>query len=238
MNEAPDDEREPARYIRLPWPVVGAGLFVLLVGLLGFGLFANRNLRSQNQALPVTSAPVPIGPATPTAVILLAPTSPPVPTSTAVTREVLAGTVSPKSDATLVPPTPPAQPTLDATLVTEVTEAFDQYWQVRSEALLDLDKAHLAETMGGDHLDMMSKRIDELRAENRAIRTDVDHQVHVLVVNVSTAQVLDDYISNTIYVDPASKEPLSQPASDELRVVYRLQRSEGKWKVVDSVIAD
>ena len=57
MNEAPDAEREPAGYIRLPWPLVGGVLFLFLAALLAFGLFANRNLRPQLGVLP-TSTPL------------------------------------------------------------------------------------------------------------------------------------------------------------------------------------
>ena len=84
----------------------------------------------------------------------------------------------------------------------------------------------------------MTRRIDELRSENRAIKTDVDHEIHIVQVSPDAARVVDDYISNTIYVDPITKQPLSEPASDELRVLYQLQKLDGTWKVVDSVSAD
>jgi hypothetical protein len=176
--------------------------------------------------------------ATPNSIVPLVPTALPTETTVPPTSGVPPRIVSPTSNPTEAPSTPVAQPTLDPVLVAEVTKAFDQYWQVRSQALMDLDKSHLAEIMAGDHLAMMSQRINQLREENRAIKTDVDHEIRVLSVSMSTAQVFDDYISNTVYVDPVTAQPLSQPASDELRVVYRLEKSDGRWKVIDSVIAD
>jgi hypothetical protein len=134
--------------------------------------------------------------------------------------------------------TPSTPPTLDSVLVAEVGKAYEQYWQIRTHALLELDKTHLSEAMGGDHLNSVSQRIDELRTENRAIKTNVDHDFTVVQVSGNAAQIVDDYISDSIYVDPATQRPLSEPASDELRVLYRLSRSEGTWKVVDSVRAN
>ena len=78
MNEAPDGEREPAGYVRLPWPVVGAGLFVLLAVVLGLGLFANRNLRPQIGVVPT---PSPVAVATPTALPVAAPAARSCPSS-------------------------------------------------------------------------------------------------------------------------------------------------------------
>ena len=54
-----------------------------------------------------------------------------------------------------------------------------------------------------------------------------------------TAHIVDDYISDSyIYVNPASGEPLSQPGSDELQVLYELRKLNGDWKVVDGVRAE
>ena len=67
MSEAPDGEREPSRYIRLPWPVVGAGLLGFVVLVLMAGVFANRNLRPRVGVVPTsalsalaTATPIPI----------------------------------------------------------------------------------------------------------------------------------------------------------------------------------
>src|SRR5919201_6964753 len=64
MNEAPDAEREPDGYLRLPWPIVAAGLFVVLAALLAFGMFANRSLRPQ---VGIVSTPSPVAVAASTA---------------------------------------------------------------------------------------------------------------------------------------------------------------------------
>src|SRR5437879_1506748 len=56
MSEAPDAERGPSLYIRLPWPAVAAVLLVFVALLLAAGLFANRNLRPQVRLVPTNSA--------------------------------------------------------------------------------------------------------------------------------------------------------------------------------------
>jgi len=238
MSEAPDGEREPFPYIRLPWPAVAAVLLVFVALLLAAGLFANRNLRPQVRLVPTNSAVALAVPAitvlaTQAPTPLVAPTTA-RPTSTEVPA-VTAHAASPTQSSAF---TPTPRPTIDPALASEVSKAFDEYWQVRSQALLELDSSHLRDAMAGDHLESMTRRIDELRSENRAIKTDVDHEIHIVQVSPDAARVVDDYISNTIYVDPITKQPLSEPASDELRVLYQLQKLDGTWKVVDSVSAD
>src|SRR5919197_3079660 len=108
MNEAPDAEREPNGYIRLPLPVVGGGLFILLAALLAFGLFANRNLRPQLAVAPTAASvgepPTPgqVEP-TPTSLAVAAPTqigTATVSTATAQPTAVSTATVA----ATATPP--------------------------------------------------------------------------------------------------------------------------------------
>ncbi len=242
----PQPEPEPPRYIRLPLPVVAGGLFLVLAGLLALGLYANRNLRPigvlptpNPQAIAAATAPptlavtaqIPVGVVTPpqtlppTPLILVLSTPSPVARSTDIPPIVPSGTPTSVSTAAA----------LDPVTVREVSQSFERYWQVRTQALLDLDKTHLSEVMGGAHLKTIEDRIDELRREQRAIKTDVDHDISVISVTGRTAQIVDDYISNSVYIDFATREPLSPPASDELRVLYQLDKSDGTWKVVDSV---
>ncbi len=247
MKDAHDADAETDQatpYMRLPWPLVAAGLVALLAVLLGIGVFANRYLRPQvGLVLTPEPAVVVAPPLTSTPQVA---TSVPTPAPTVVVQAPAAATATPRpapaaptsTPSASVGVTPSARPTLDSLLVAEVTRAYEQYWQIRSQAFLDLDKTHLAEIMSGDHMDMLGERIDELRTENRAIKTDVDHQFQVVQVTGDTAQIIDDYISNSIYVDPVTKLPLSEPAADELRVLYRLNKADGKWKVVDSVRDD
>jgi hypothetical protein len=96
----------------------------------------------------------------------------------------------------------------------------------------------VGEAMGGEHLNSTARLIDELRDENRAIRTDVDHDYHVVQASQRSAQVLDDYLTNSFYVDAVTQQSLSAPASDELKVLYKMFEFDDGWKVVDSVRAE
>jgi hypothetical protein len=184
---------------------------------------------AQSQATPVPAAlTAPVG-LTPRVVVLnVNPT--PESESAEVTSTPSDGTVSTGSAA--------ITPTVDPTAAAVISQAYERYWQVRAEALLDLDKTHLPEAMGGDHLASTAQLIDDLRAENRAIETQVDHDYRVIDVSDSSADVFDDYLSNSFYVDPATKEAITQPSSDELKVLYRLVSFDGVWKVVDSTRAE
>src|SRR5919202_7099676 len=132
MNEAPDAEREPAGYVRLPWPLVGAALFLLLALILGVGLFANRNLRPQIGMVPTstplaeaTSTTPPV--AAPLAVQARTPTlaATDVPVSSAVTPTLAAAPAAPtETPAPAAEPTPSALPTVEPELAQEVGDAY------------------------------------------------------------------------------------------------------------------
>jgi hypothetical protein len=242
--------------------VVAIGLFALLAVLLGAGLYANANLRSPGVSIPTPapaaaaateppSTPQPAAPATPqlatptrvpaaTATPPLQPTLAPAVPTAALTPLVQVGDAgaTPAVASAATAETPKPLPTVEPTLAAEVSSAYERYWQVRSEALLDLDKTHLSEAMSGDHLASTSQLIDELSGENRAIQTNVDHDYEVIQASEESAEVYDDYLSSSYYVDPRSGKELTDPATDELRVLYQLIHTDGVWKVVDSVRAE
>jgi hypothetical protein len=258
MNEPQDTEQAPAPtpYLRLPVPLVTAALVVFLGLLLGLGLYANANLRAQGIVVPTavataavpsaaatvaqtpaTSIPAPALPPTASPAPTQAVLATPVPSATKVPPVIVLATMTPATElagTVVAPPSPTVYPALAA----EVSLAYEHYWQVRADALLHLDKTHLTEAMEGDHLASTSHLIDELRDENRAIQTSVDHDYHVIEATNTSASVFDDYLSSSFYIDPVTLAPISQPASDELRVLYRFQQFDGVWKVVDSISAD
>src|SRR5438105_4246373 len=147
MNEAPDAEREPSPYLRLPWPVVAAALLALVALVLAAGLFANRNLRPQlgvvatpSAAALATTTLVPAAAATPSAANK--PTS--APTSVGfvqvATVTPVSGQTSPPPTATLAPVAdamPTVLPTVEPELADEVGKAYLTFWHVTSQALLE-----------------------------------------------------------------------------------------------------
>lgn len=259
MSEAPDGDREPGGYLRLPLPVVGIGLFAFLAVLLGVGLYANANWRSPGVIIP-TAAPVAAATpalatqvpavttpqvATPTAV-RSAPTatSPPQPTvaptqvGTAALVQVGGQTVTPTAVSATAPETPTPLPTVEPTLAAEVGQAYENYWRVRSQALLDLDASHLSEVMDGDYLTTFEASLERAAHEGHAIRTQVTLNYMVLEVVDDSAVVHDRIEDNSYYVVPGTVEPLSDPANDLLRLEFTMRSIGGVWKVVDSVSAD
>src|SRR5437762_1252904 len=158
MTDAQDakDEDSGHSYMRLPWPVVAALLFGVLVLVLAIGLFANRYLRPQVGLVPTevplaappassTSLPATAVAATPVAAL---PRTPPIigtvaaPTATPQPPQVTASTSTPQPPA-VASSTPSPLPTVEPALAEEVGRAYEMFWRVRSQALLELDATHL-----------------------------------------------------------------------------------------------
>lgn len=252
MDDAHDAEPEHSPYVRLPWPLVAGGLIGVLVLALAAGLFANRYLRPQ---LTVVPTPVPAAaaaaaaqapPTAAAATVVSTPTLVPAPTPI-----VVAATAAPT--ATAPPPTLAASPTtvsrsvaplnpaasaapaVDPALAHEVSVAYERFWRVLSQALLDLDTTNLPEVMDGDYLVNTQQLINDLRTEGRAIKTQVVLSYSVVSTTSESSSVLDDVEDNSIYVNIGTEDPITSPKADQIRVVYRLNNLSGAWKVVDSV---
>jgi hypothetical protein len=243
MADTREPETDSAPYIRLPWPLVALGLFVFLAALLAAGLFANRYLRPQVGIVPTSAAvavPATITsgpPATTTAQLAATPAPTPLVLIPAATPTATAPPAADAPTTTAVPAvaaSPSALPTVEPALADEVGRAYVQFWRVRSQALLELDPTHLADVMDGNYLANVAQRITELRAEGRAIKTQVVLNYSVAEAGAESASVVDDFTDNSIYVKIGTEEALTSPTADELSVLYRLKRFSGTWKVVDS----
>src|SRR5207244_4520241 len=115
MSEAPDAEREPSPYVRLPWPAVAAGLLAFLALVLAVGLFANRNLRPQLSVVPTPSAAA-LTTTTPIADVAPATNPPNPPTSTSTPATLV------QASATATPAVSPTGPALTSTAAPAATE--------------------------------------------------------------------------------------------------------------------
>jgi len=192
-------------------------------------------------ALPTTGGPVAAGspvasairaPATP------APAAPPPVSATSPPAPVVAA--SPSTTA------PSPRPTVDPVLAAEVGKAYERYWDVRAEALYNLDTSHLSEVSDGDGRQVIEQAIEKLRADGHAVDTRVEHRYRVISVSPDHAEVADQYADKSLYVDPISHAPLdSNPsqhieAADNLRAkeLYEMQKIEDTWKVVKGFASD
>ena len=128
-------------------------------------------------------------------------------------------------------------PTVAPELRREVETAYSQYWDARSQATWTLDPAVLDEVATGEELAALKRDVDGLRAEGRAIKTEVQHQFTVVRVDGDEAQVLDRFRDFSIYVDSQTKQPLPgevrpDEASAPLNTaLYYMRRVDATWKV-------
>jgi hypothetical protein len=124
-------------------------------------------------------------------------------------------------------------------MVKAVSDAYLQFWSVYSDAFLTLDPTLLDQVAAGSELAVLQHDIEADRAQNRALKTDIQHQFAVLVAIADQAVVTDDIRDSSIYVDVDTREPIpaqvpvSPDQAPEYKGVYRLQFIDNKWKVVE-----
>jgi hypothetical protein len=267
MTDAQDAEQEPSPtpYMRLPVPLVALGIVVFLGLLLGAGLYANANLLPKGVVLPTpvsaavpptvevtavpiaastsvatrrstpneVSSPTPEPQAGPTSAPIIALTQAPLILFSNATATASPATSAPQSSETSTP-----LPTVEPTLGAEVGQAYENFWRVRSQALLELDGTHLPEVMDGDFLTSFESSLQHLAEQGRAIKTQVSLNYAVIEVVGNSAIVHDGIEDNSYYVVAGTEQPLSDPSNDFLRLEVTLNKVDGAWKVVKSVSAD
>lgn len=117
-----------------------------------------------------------------------------------------------------------------------VIEAYLNYWEVYSEALYDLDENRLNEVMMGPRLDRAIREIKNLRDQGRAVDIDVKNNPVLVELKGDQAIVFDEYENRSTFIDPETKEPLSDPGEAEvIRDRVTLTRVAVTWSVFDSV---
>lgn len=138
-------------------------------------------------------------------------------------------------------PTEPTEPTATATpspeeLEAEVSAAYLAYWDGYAEALLNLDVALVDEWAVGDELRAIADEIETLRGDGVAARIVVEHDFDIVSLTATDAVVIDEYVNNSFYVDPQSKEPEEADGpGDVIRETVFLELVDGRWVVVRSV---
>jgi hypothetical protein len=245
----------PERPLLSPFVAFVVILLAVLVLLAGGGLFL-RQLTAP--PMPVAAAPTtglgsaptlaaaPTAPPQTQAPATLAPAANPNAAPTAIARPTLAPTAQPTPRATsaTLPTVPGGQaaeqsplPTVAPELRREIETAYTQYWDARAQAVWTLDPVPLDDVATGGELLALRRDIEQLRTEGRAIKAEVQHQYVVIRVDGDVAQVLDRLRDFSIYVDPASKQPLpGQVRPDEANAplttsLYFLRNVDGTWRV-------
>lgn len=117
-----------------------------------------------------------------------------------------------------------------------VIEAYLNYWEVYSEGLYDLDESRLNEVTTGPRLDRAIREIQNLRDQGRAVEINVKNNPVLVELLGDQAIVFDEYENRSTFIDPATKEPLSDPGEPEvIRDRVTLTRVGATWSVFDSV---
>jgi hypothetical protein len=238
----------------LSWPIASVVILAaVLVMLVAGGVFLRQ----------LTAPPAPVAVAPTTVLTLSVPTVSAAPTtlpqtvvqatlpaaSTAETTRIptsgptpapasVAMTATPPDAASDAQPSEPTPlPTVPPELRREVEAAYTQYWDARAQAVWTLDPAPLDDVATGDELEALRSDVEQLRADGRAIKAEVEHQYTVISVDGDEAQVGDRLRDFSIYVDAATKEPLpGQVRPDEASaplstILYFLRNEGGTWKV-------
>ena len=213
---------------RRPFWIVAVALFaIVLVGLLAaYGL--DRRFRT-----PVSVEPAPQGAASSQA-------------RAAQTQPTTLPAAQPSATALAIAPTVPTTPTLpaglhlaDSPLEREIEAAYLHYWQVRTDAFLNLDTSHLGEVMVGDELARSEKYVQDLRSQGRAAKMDVEHRTALAKVTPDEAIVYDEYLNKSVFVDPVTKEEMKTSAPVEtVKVSFTMRKIDGQWKVTGGMRHD
>lgn len=159
-------------------------------------------------------------------------------TRTAAPSPTPAVSASPTARAGAAEPTLAASPTgprvANSPLEREIEQAYLKYWEIRSEALYNLDPSRLPDVMAGAELEREQQQISELKAQGRAVKIDVEHRIAFVRVGEANAELYDEYVNRSYLVDAQTKQPIRTPGpGGTAKVSYRLQKIDGVWKVVD-----
>jgi len=218
----------PVTSAAAPAPTAAAASSATVLATTGLPVAAASPVAMATQVsapAPATQAPATPAPAAPPPVSA---TSPPAPV----------GAASPSTTA------PSPRPTVDPVLAAEVGKAYERYWDVRAEALYNLDTSHLGEVSDGEEQAAVASGVEKLRAQNKALKTDVEHDYRVISSSADTAEIYDEYVDNSVFVDVNTQAVVrlddqqgTDVASPTVKVIYELRRFNNTWKVVRGAAA-
>ena len=126
-----------------------------------------------------------------------------------------------------------ASPETSSAAEQQVIEAYLRYWQVYSDAVLNLDTSHLNEVLAGPALQWVTDEVTGLKEKNTPAKVNVQHNYAVVRLGDTTATLVDNYVSQSVYVDPKTRQPL--PRTDpptHVEQSFDFQKVDGVWKIV------
>lgn len=131
---------------------------------------------------------------------------------------------------------PAATATALAPETREVIGVFERFLQVYADALRTLDTSHLSEVLSGQALQVISDEVNGLKTQGRPVElVEKNHHVGFDLMTGSSAVLVDEYDSASVYIDPKTGEPLSRTGPEQkIRIVYEFSKTGNDWKIVQS----
>ncbi|HLG72492.1 MAG TPA: hypothetical protein VK009_18905 [Chloroflexota bacterium] len=113
-----------------------------------------------------------------------------------------------------------------------VLDAYQHYWQVYSNALLNLDTSHVGDVAAGEELTRIQQEVANFKQRNDAVRVVVEHHYLVFDVNADNAKVYDEVHDRSYAVDPVTKQPPQGPDQAHIeKDTFFFTKTDGGWKV-------
>lgn len=128
-------------------------------------------------------------------------------------------------------PSPNKDSSQTAEVRAEVERAYLRYWEVLADATESLDDSNLDSAMTGEALQLTRNLIQEQKAKNEPLRTQVEHNYRITIVNDANASVDDTFTDRTVRLDPQTRQPTGPPANQVIRNSYTMKKESGIWKV-------
>ncbi|MGH9084897.1 MAG: hypothetical protein ACRDYW_05545 [Acidimicrobiales bacterium] len=115
----------------------------------------------------------------------------------------------------------------------QVEAAYLRSWDVYADAVyhLELDEQALAEVYAEASLATRTSEISERIDTGRAAHVRIDHDYEVVLVDDTTAAVVDHFLNHQVLIDPGTKEPVEPDPNERLLVNFQMKAIDGQWKV-------
>jgi hypothetical protein len=201
---------------RRPFWVVGMALLAAVLAVLVGSYLMGARLRPR-----IGTDPAPTAPA------VAAPTAAPT---------AVAGAATPQPSSAPTPSgLPPGIGVASSPTERAVGEAHERYLRIYSEAVLNLDTAHLHEVLAGEALQSVTDEVNDLKRQGRPVRiNESDRLVALTDVTETSALLMEVFTSRSVYVNPATGQPYPRTGPPErISQSYTFQKVDGVWKIVD-----
>jgi hypothetical protein len=117
----------------------------------------------------------------------------------------------------------------------EVERAYLKFWEVWSQANLELKPALLDEVATGEALAALQEQVAAQEDMNQPVRIEVRHSYETLVISPGVAAVEDTYINRSVRLSPKTLEPIESIRDASVRKSHTLRKVDGTWKVAEII---